>query len=71
MINAFNGSGDTMTPTLINFICFWLIEIPVAYLLAMVIGIGPRGVYWSIVIAESTAGWWRSRCFEEEKERVL
>jgi putative MATE family efflux protein len=56
MINAFNGSGDTLTPTLINFICFWLIEIPVAYLLAMTMGIGPHGVYWSIVVAESTAG---------------
>jgi len=56
MIQAFNGSGDTMTPTYINLVCFWLIEIPVAYVLAMKTGVGSHGVYWSIVIAESIAG---------------
>jgi putative MATE family efflux protein len=50
---AFNGAGDTYTPTLINFICFWLIEMPLAYYLAMIVGWGPPGVYWSIGIAEA------------------
>ncbi len=49
---AFNGAGDTFTPTLINFICFWLIEIPLAYYLALQIGWGDSGVYYSVVVAE-------------------
>ncbi|MDX1440181.1 MAG: MATE family efflux transporter, partial [Rubricoccaceae bacterium] len=52
MPQAFNGAGDTMTPTKINFVFFWLVEIPMAYLLALELGAGPHGVYWSVVAAE-------------------
>jgi putative MATE family efflux protein len=51
---AFNGAGDTMTPTMLNVVVFWLWEIPLAYSLAKVFGLGPDGVYWSVTIAFST-----------------
>src|SRR5256712_3378725 len=51
---SFNGAGDTWTPTWINLGCFWLWEIPLAYLLARHAGLGPRGVALAVTIAFST-----------------
>ena len=50
-MQAFNGAGDTVTPSIINFVCFWLIKIPLAYLLAISSNIGPRGVFVAVTIA--------------------
>ncbi len=53
MIQAFNGAGDTFTPTWINFICFWLIQIPFAYWFSIQFLESPEGVFWAIFLAES------------------
>jgi putative MATE family efflux protein len=51
---SFNGAGDTWTPTVINLFVFWLWEIPLAYGLAIALGLGPRGVFFAIATAFST-----------------
>ena len=53
LVQGFNGSGDTTTPTKINLISFWLIEIPLAYFLAIVLNMGLTGASIAIVCAES------------------
>lgn len=53
MINAFNGSGDTWTPTWINLFGFWLFQIPLAYLLAKYLAFGPPGVFIAIPVSET------------------
>jgi putative MATE family efflux protein len=70
-VQAFNGAGDTMTPTVLNLICYWIWQIPVAWLLARTLGMGPRGVYAAIASSEILlaviavalfrAGRWRTR----------
>lgn len=53
LINAFNGAGDTWTPTWVNFIGFWLFQIPLAYFLAKYLKMGPMGVFVAIPVAET------------------
>jgi len=62
---SFNGAGDTRTPTLINLVCMWLWEIPLAWVLAHPLGFGPTGVFIAVSVAFSTmafvAAWLFSR----------
>ena len=50
---AFNGAGDTATPTLVNLVGFWLLQIPLAWALAAPLGFGPRGVFLAVLCAET------------------
>jgi putative MATE family efflux protein len=53
LVQAFNGAGDTVTPTFINLGCYWLFQIPLALGLAQALGFGPLGVFLAITLAES------------------
>lgn len=55
-VQAFNGAGDTRTPTLINLVFFWLIQIPLSYLLAIVWDWQESGVFWGVFISETSVG---------------
>jgi Na+-driven multidrug efflux pump len=54
MGQAFNGAGDTNTPTLLNLLCFWVLQIPLAWLLAFRLGFGVNGIFMAIPVAQST-----------------
>lgn len=53
LAQALNGAGDSVTPTWLNVVCFWALEIPLAYLLAITFTWGPVGVFASVAISES------------------
>lgn len=52
LVQAFNGAGDTRTPMLIDFVCYWLLQLPLAYALAVLAGLGPPGVYIGSLVSE-------------------
>jgi putative MATE family efflux protein len=53
IVQAFNGAGDTKTPTIINLFIYWILQIPLAYFMAKYLNMGPLGVYISIGISET------------------
>ncbi len=53
MISAFNGAGDTKTPTMVNLIGFWCFQIPLAWVLSKTFALGPLGVFIAIPVAET------------------
>jgi len=53
MLQAFNGAGDTVTPTIVNFFGFWVLEIPLAWWLSLRQGFQSKGVFFSIVVAQA------------------
>ena len=56
LTQAFNGAGDTLTPTVINFIAFWIVQVPLAYALALLLGFGSEGVFWAIFASDLLIG---------------
>jgi len=71
IVQAFNGAGDTRTPTLINLFCFWIVQLPLAFTLGRRLHLGPNGIYFAILTTEvllaSIAiyvfrkGWWKQK----------
>jgi MATE family, multidrug efflux pump len=71
LTQAFNGAGDTRTPTLIYLVCLWLLELPLAWVLAYPLGFGPTGVFVAVSVAFSVLavvsgflfrlGWWKMK----------
>ena len=55
-VQAFNGAGDTATPTKINLVFFWLIQIPLAWLLALHLDWKELGVFWAVFVSETSVG---------------
>jgi putative MATE family efflux protein len=55
-VQAFNGAGDTRTPTKINLVFFWMIQLPLCYFLSIKLGWEHSGVFWGVFISETAVG---------------
>lgn len=64
---AFNGAGDTITPTKINLVFFWLIQIPLSYFMSTILGMNVEGVFWAIFISETSVGLFTLWLFKKGK----
>lgn len=53
IVQAFNGAGDSRTPTILNLFCYWLFQVPLAWVLSSYFQLGALGAFWAIAIAES------------------
>ena len=70
-VQAFNGAGDTKTPTLINLVFFWLIQIPLSYFLAINLGWQYSGVFWGVFISETSVGLFTLLLFTRGKWKTV
>ena len=52
ILQAFNGAGDTWTPSILNFIAYWLVQLPLGYLLGLHFRFGPNGIYTAVFLAD-------------------
>ncbi len=70
-IQAFNGAGDTVTPTKINLVFFWLFQIPLSYYMANGLGMEYTGVFWAIMISETSVGLFTLWLFKKGKWKTV
>ena len=70
VVQSFNGAGDTKTPTWINLFCYWILQIPLAYMLAIPFAFDEKGVYWAIVIADTCMTWTAIYLFRKGKWKL-
>lgn len=70
-VQAFNGAGDTVTPTKINFVFFWLIQIPLSWWLAIRLGWQQSGVFWGVFVSETSVGLFTLWLFSRGKWKTM
>ena len=70
-VQAFNGAGDTKTPTKINIVFFWLIQIPLCYLLAVKFHWAQSGVFWGVFVSETSVGLFTLWLFSKGKWKTV
>jgi putative MATE family efflux protein len=70
-VQAFNGAGDTKTPTYINLVFFWLIQIPLAYYLALYLNWAQSGVFWAVFFSETSVGLYTLWIFKKGRWKTM